>query len=546
MLHALKLRSQGRPLLIIAIVFVAHAVYLNVVAEDAFITFRFARHLAEGHGLVWNIGEPPVEGYTNFLWLLLSAAVLRLDLNMPLTMQVIGVAASLGAIVCTYLYGRRRLALSRVFACVPCAFLALSGPFAGWAGSGMETNLFAALLIAAGYWYVGYKESGTYQQLVLSCALLLLATLTRPEGILVFGMLVVLSLAYRPTSIKRAGIELGIAALVFLIPMTIYTLWRHGYFGYWLPNTFYAKTGGTYYQYVRGAKYTIRFVLFFIVPLTLPLLCLLGSASQTTPRTGRTTHIALWTCGIISLFYTLYIVYVGGDYMAMFRFFVPVLPFIYLLFGAIVYRIWQTIPPAEYRRLLLFRLSGIVAAAGTLLFSTPLESEVYRRVPRLKPTLMHGCYEGIQTERWHVVRLRLIGEFFDGYRTGPGESLAVTGIGAISYFAHMPIFSITAIVEPYIAHQTTTRSGLALGQGFPGHEKEDFEYVLSKEPTYILYLAPERNLTQKPQNLVLDGVAGKNYHSRSVWLIDTVNKEQGYLTFLELNSAHRRERQTRP
>ena len=54
--------------------FVAHAVWLRCIAEDAYITFRFARNVAEGHGFVWNPGEPPVEGFTNFLWVVISAA----------------------------------------------------------------------------------------------------------------------------------------------------------------------------------------------------------------------------------------------------------------------------------------------------------------------------------------------------------------------------------------------------------------------------------------------------------------------------------------
>jgi hypothetical protein len=51
----------------LALFFVAHAIYLACVAEDAHITFRFARNVASGHGFVWNVGEAPVEGYANFL-----------------------------------------------------------------------------------------------------------------------------------------------------------------------------------------------------------------------------------------------------------------------------------------------------------------------------------------------------------------------------------------------------------------------------------------------------------------------------------------------
>lgn len=42
------------------------------IVDDAFISCRYARNLAEGHGLVYNVGER-VEGYTNFLWTVLVA-----------------------------------------------------------------------------------------------------------------------------------------------------------------------------------------------------------------------------------------------------------------------------------------------------------------------------------------------------------------------------------------------------------------------------------------------------------------------------------------
>ena len=41
--------------------------YFTLV-DDAMISMRYARNLAQGHGLVWNISEPPVEGFTNLGW----------------------------------------------------------------------------------------------------------------------------------------------------------------------------------------------------------------------------------------------------------------------------------------------------------------------------------------------------------------------------------------------------------------------------------------------------------------------------------------------
>src|SRR5262252_3083654 len=52
--------------------FVVHvATYGSYIADDAAITFAYAKNLARGHGLVLNPGSDPVEGYSNFAWLLL-------------------------------------------------------------------------------------------------------------------------------------------------------------------------------------------------------------------------------------------------------------------------------------------------------------------------------------------------------------------------------------------------------------------------------------------------------------------------------------------
>jgi hypothetical protein len=44
------------------------------VSDDAFISFRYARNWVEGYGLRYNLGEHvPVEGYSNFLWVVVCA-----------------------------------------------------------------------------------------------------------------------------------------------------------------------------------------------------------------------------------------------------------------------------------------------------------------------------------------------------------------------------------------------------------------------------------------------------------------------------------------
>src|SRR6266508_1682888 len=48
--------------------------------EDAAMLMRYAQNLAGGHGIVWNIGEHPVDGATDFLFMATSAALIKIGI----------------------------------------------------------------------------------------------------------------------------------------------------------------------------------------------------------------------------------------------------------------------------------------------------------------------------------------------------------------------------------------------------------------------------------------------------------------------------------
>ena len=107
------------------------------------------------------------------------------------------------------------------------------------------------------------------------------------------------------------------AAMIYLP----YFLWRYTYYGWLFPNTFYAKTGGGVGQVIRGLAYARDFLLrpggiiglLAVVPVLL--------------KRNRRTLVPFLTCFI----WALYVVGVGGDGLAMYRFAVPVLPIWYML-----------------------------------------------------------------------------------------------------------------------------------------------------------------------------------------------------------------------
>src|SRR5262245_49795700 len=77
--------------LVVAALFAWNVQRTWFLGDDAFISFRYARNLSDGSGLVWNPDER-VEGYTNFSWVLLLAAGMRIGLEPEVLANVLGVA----------------------------------------------------------------------------------------------------------------------------------------------------------------------------------------------------------------------------------------------------------------------------------------------------------------------------------------------------------------------------------------------------------------------------------------------------------------------
>ena len=100
--------------------------YAGYVKDDTFISMRYARNLALGHGLVFNYGDK-LEGYTNFLWVLLTVPAFWLDVE-PLR-WVKGMSCLFGQVglVVTYVTARFLCgAEGRIWALLAAAFRAWS------------------------------------------------------------------------------------------------------------------------------------------------------------------------------------------------------------------------------------------------------------------------------------------------------------------------------------------------------------------------------------------------------------------------------------
>ncbi|MGB5288745.1 MAG: hypothetical protein WBN42_09665, partial [Ignavibacteriaceae bacterium] len=233
---------------------------------------------------------------------------------------------------------------------------------------------------------------------------------------------------------------------------------------------------------------------------------------------------ALFIFLTVIILYSAYIIYIGGDYMAMYRFFVPILPLIYLLLTECYNILSSSSPENKKRNVLLVLL--IIFITGTIIQSTPLDKFIFAKSIR-----QHGQYQGVLFEKWHSNRLTKLGKFFNSYKTSADESIATDAIGAIAYYSGLKVYDYHGLVDPYIAHLEIEN----LGKGFPGHEKKDFVYTLSRKPTFLMF---NRELTvQKAEVPVypeeIKAIIESEYELASVWLRDDLNNESGFFNFFQ-------------
>ena len=222
------------------------------VLDDAFVVFRFAENLAHGHGIVWNAGEAPVEGFINLGWVLLQAGAIAAGVDPVLSAKAVGCLAALGAICWLLALGRRTPAfvVGGLLASV-----ALSPSFAFQAMQGMETTLVALCLVGVAASTRRLVHDERPRAAFALFAWLLAACLVRLDtGAFVLGavpalLLVLATSGPRAVLARTASVGLGCAVLGAL-----FFAWRTRYFGHLLPNTWYVKVdaGGLHLAYLRS------------------------------------------------------------------------------------------------------------------------------------------------------------------------------------------------------------------------------------------------------------------------------------------------------
>ncbi|MCD4702523.1 MAG: hypothetical protein K8S24_11770, partial [Candidatus Aegiribacteria sp.] len=157
-------------------------IYMPFISDDALISMRYSQRLASGDGLTWTEG-PRVEGYSNLLWVLLTAAGICVGIDGVLTVRLLGIF-SMAGVVFSILYAYRRNSNEAYI--VVLLFAVLSAPIAVWAIGGLEQPLVAVLLalsIPLIWRIIDHRKPGAGLFLTSSIPLAFLC-ITRPDGVL--------------------------------------------------------------------------------------------------------------------------------------------------------------------------------------------------------------------------------------------------------------------------------------------------------------------------------------------------------------------------
>jgi arabinofuranosyltransferase len=453
------------------------------LCDDAFISFRYAENLAEHGALVFNPGLPErVEGYTNFLWVIVLAGLSWLGLSPPSAAPALTLVGALGGLVAVtglVVALRRRFGETsdrlRAIDLVPALLLAVQPEYVVWSHSGLETSTAAALVLGA-MW------AWTCARFGLAAGLAAAAGLVRSDALLpiaAFG-LAWLAVVGGP-AVRKGGAAairslpwraLSIAAAIFVVPLALHLLWRHAYYGQWLPNTWAVKQAGRLLRDTWGVDYVRAWVagvgLVYVVPLVVLV---------------RARHLLLLVPAAVTLAYAWW---VGGDFMAYGRFLLPATACLHGLVGwtladagARFQRVSSRFPAVRNAPLLL-GLGLFVAGART----AHARWELDRATPE---GWIDGHWEGVATmdrfARFGWAAGRSMHE-----RLPPDTLISVGAAGAVPYGSRLPTLDAYGLVDPRIARLPGVKPLTGKGAR-PGHQLyAPAEYIRERDPDLLCHV----------------------------------------------------------
>ena len=413
--------------------------------DDAFISYRYAQHLVDGNGLVFNPGDR-VQGYSNLLYVVLIVPAAIFDRGLGVYFYSIGINLIFSAIS-VYVYWsilRRRFERSittiglLLFACNPAIWL--------WTGSGLETPLVVLLQLATCAMVLRLEEGSRPNDAVKLGTVLSLLILTRADGFVTsFIVAIFLLLKGRRNVLARAMALPGLTLVGYLC-------WGLFYYGDVLPNTYYAKVVGPLrFRIAQALRQMVGLswmtnthasTLYSFIAFLAPVVLFARARFNVFRWIQHLPFEAFFGASWFA-----YWLVIGGDWFGE-RFLLPLIP-IGIMFSL--------------RVISLFR-SPLSVVVGVALLAVVQIVFPFLADPRFD-------YSRPKYDRW-VVLGQMLG------RNHPGKTVAVDAAGKVPFLSGLFAVDMLGLNDKYIAHTDPVTFTIA-------HSKFDPDYVLSRNPSFI-------------------------------------------------------------
>ena len=275
------------------------------VSDDAYITFRTVFNFTEGYGPVYNVGER-VQTYTNPLWMLVMSVAYLITDEAYFTSIVLSLLLMTAGVwtLHRWIFDGKMVALLLV------PLMLFSRSFVEYSTSGLENvlNFFLLILFLAAYLN---QPQGRKRLITLAC-IAALGMVSRMDTALLYAPAVFMDWWSQRSLKNLLYVVLG------LTPFLAWELFAVVYYGFPFPNTAYAKlntdldSGSLFQQGLYYYKYTL-----LRDPITMGTILAGIIAALTLPKRKW------WPLLIGMLFYLVYLLRVGGDFMGGRFFYLP-------------------------------------------------------------------------------------------------------------------------------------------------------------------------------------------------------------------------------
>jgi hypothetical protein len=308
-------------------------VVFDFVVDDAYITYLYARHLVEDGQLV-PVRDHFVQAYTNFLFVIVTAPLYAVAgrTGVESATNVLLVACGVTTLcVLRRLLGD--LGVTGPAAACAMASTATSTPFVVWTSGGLETVFLAMLILATVAAYRRAPGGRAFWLLALACVL------TRLDAIVFLAPLAA-------TAAWRGGSRTCVTHL--LLPLAAHAAWAYRYYGAVLPrSTLKLPQSLSELFWVRipdGEQYLALFLT--VNQHWIGFAAAIGIITAAWRRRGG----ELWPVAAGIVAHCAYLVLAGAVHMMiLFRYYVPVIPVLFLLMGTAL----QRASPAVLRSVLV-------------------------------------------------------------------------------------------------------------------------------------------------------------------------------------------------